>query len=84
MLLRTKLHGKTYEDLNSGAKAACSVHGSASRWRNESASADFHQLRQGFIPPDSTTDATKGLTATSHFLLPSFFFPSCTLVTLRG
>ncbi|MCC6298010.1 MAG: hypothetical protein IT314_01840 [Anaerolineales bacterium] len=22
-----------------------------SGWRNESASADFHELRQGFIPP---------------------------------
>jgi hypothetical protein len=35
----------------SGAKATCSIHGSPAGWRNESASADFHELRQGFIPP---------------------------------
>ena len=35
----------------SGAKASCSAHGSPAGWRNQSASADFHELRQGFIPP---------------------------------
>ena len=34
----------------SGAKAACSVHGSPLGWYNESASADFHELRQDFSP----------------------------------
>ncbi len=33
------------------AKAACSVLGSPAGWRNESVSTDFHELRQGFIPP---------------------------------
>jgi hypothetical protein len=35
----------------SGAKAACSPHGSPSGWRNKSDSSDFHELRQGFSPP---------------------------------
>ena len=33
------------------AKATCSVRGSPSGWRNESNLFDFHELRQGFIPP---------------------------------
>jgi len=33
-----------------GAEAACSVCGSPSDWRNESALADFHELRQDFSP----------------------------------
>ena len=36
----------------SGAKAACSVHGSPAGWRNQSVSTDFHELRQGFIPSE--------------------------------
>ncbi len=73
MLLRTKLHGKTYNvggatpALAGGAREAAwfrhgerqtnrqpngSVHGSAPCWHNESASADFHELRQGFSPPN--------------------------------
>jgi len=28
-----------------GAEAACSAHGSPLGWRNQSASADFHELR---------------------------------------
>ncbi len=35
----------------SGAKATCSFRGSALRWTAESAEADFHELRQEFIPP---------------------------------
>jgi len=36
----------------SGAKAACSVLGSPAGWRNQSALANFHELRQGFIPTE--------------------------------
>ena len=34
------------------AKAACSVHGSPVGCERESASADFHELRQDFSPTD--------------------------------
>jgi len=36
----------------SGAEAACSVLGSPAGWRNQSALANFHELRQGFIPTE--------------------------------
>ena len=36
-------------------EATCSVHGSPSGWRNESDLSDFHELRQGFIPPNHAT-----------------------------
>jgi len=39
----------------SGAEATCSVHGSPAGWGNQSASADFHELRQGIIPPEILT-----------------------------
>ncbi|MEO8358149.1 MAG: hypothetical protein ABI621_19770 [Chloroflexota bacterium] len=36
----------------SGAEAACSVHGSPAGYRAESDLSDFHELRQGFSPPN--------------------------------
>jgi len=38
------------------AKAACSVYGSPSDWRNESVSTDFDALRQDFSPPKQGTE----------------------------
>jgi len=36
----------------SGAEAACSAHESPMGWRRESNLFDFHELRQGFSPPN--------------------------------